>query len=75
VSFHFNPIIEIGLQTIFQRERLLPIGWLWWNGNFQKPFIDELVVIALVLFPGVKDVHFQSQEWQLKLLSDEGKRF
>lgn len=74
MAFDLNYVVEVGFQTILQSERL-SIGWLRWYGNFEEPFIDELVVVAFIFFPSVIDIHFQSQKWKLKLFGYEGECF
>lgn len=59
VSLDLDSVIEIGFQTVFQCDNV--IAFLFWNGDFEQPFVDELVVIFLVFTSGVVDVHLEGE--------------
>jgi len=61
MAFDLDAIVEVVFQAVFERNDGAALGRFCDNGNFEKAFVDKLVIIGRIFLAGVEQVHLEGE--------------
>jgi hypothetical protein len=74
MPLHFNSIVEVSFQAVFESQGC-SVGGFGWECHFKQSFVDELVVITGIFLSSVINIHFEGEEGKLKCPRYESECF
>jgi hypothetical protein len=75
MTLDLDAVVEVILQAVFQGDDAASFDRFCHDSDFEKTFVDKLVVVGRIFLACVKEIHLEGEQRELELASDEGKGF